>query len=228
MIEENERITEIKLYLEQLFGKEDHELEQVNKNCSSLNLPQIQVPSHVGKLIHVIVQIKKPKNVLEIGTLGGYSTIWIAKALTPDSRITTIEINPQNLAIAKDNAKIAGLEDKISFIEGDALAILKNLAEQKEQKFDLFFVDADKENYLNYLALIKEIAEDEAVILSDNLIPKWKKINHPHPKDQMAKAIYQYNQQITNDPDLTTAIMSTLVGIVPRIDGLGISYFKKI
>jgi predicted O-methyltransferase YrrM len=227
MSEQPDRITEVKEYIEELFGKEESTMHQVKNNCIQSNLPQIHVPSHVGKLISVIVQIKKPKNVLEIGTLGGYSTIWIAKALRQDAKITTIDINPQNLAIAKENAKIAGIEDKIVFLEGDALIILQEMVKSKMQKYDLFFIDADKENYSNYLSLIKEIATDEAVVLSDNLIPKWKKIGSPHPKDQMAKAIYQYNHQIATDPALTTAIVSTLVGEVPRIDGLGVSIIKS-
>lgn len=226
MSEPNDRITEVKEYIEELFGKEEADLQQIKKNCVQSQLPQIQVPSHIGKFINLIVQIKKPKNVLEIGTLGGYSTIWIAKALEHDAKITTIDINPQNLAIAKENAKIAKVDHKISFLEGDALILLKEMFESNASKYDFFFIDADKENYLNYLSLIKLIAADGAVILSDNLIPKWKKIGNPHPKDQMAKAIYQYNSHIVNDPNLTTSIVTTLVGEVPRIDGLGLSLFK--
>ena len=105
--------------------------------------------------------------------------------------------------------------------------ILDEMYKSNFEKFDMIFIDADKENYLNYLNKIKFLANDGALILSDNLIPKWKAIGQPHPKDEMAKSIYAFNEELVKDENLESAIISTLVGEIPRIDGLGITIFNS-
>ena len=222
-----DRIPSIKDYIENLFGQEDETLRRVRQNCETLKIPLIHVPPQVGKLLHLLTRLKKPKRVLEIGTLGGYSAIWMAKALENDGQLLTIEINSDNAKIAKANIQEANLSDKIEILEGDALDILKSWQHMPIEKFDMVFIDADKENYHAYLELIKPHLNHEALILSDNLIPKWKEIGNPHPKDMMAKAIYQYNQALAQDNQLSTAIVTTIVGQTPRVDGLGISLFMN-
>ncbi len=219
------RIGEIKSYIQTIFGENNvpffwSENEQ--------KLPPIQVPAHVGRLLYLITKIKKPSRILEIGTLAGYSTLWMAKALEEKGKIVTIEIDPKRAEIAQKHFVEAGLEHQIDLRIGDAHVVLNQMIEAKEPLFDLIFLDADKESNPDYLPLIKQLAHHEAVILSDNLIPKWRPIEQPHPKDQIAQSTYFYNQMLTQDPELETAIMSTLVGTFPRIDGMGLSiYYKK-
>ena len=227
MDEKETRIEGIKAYIEDLFGQEDQNLVMIKENCQKANLPMIHVPPHVGKLLNLILQLKKPNRVLEIGTLVGYSTIWMARALPPGGKIFTIDSESHHLALAQEHAKLCGVEQKIVFIQGKALDMLDQMILNKEEKFDLVFVDADKENYYHYLQRIKVLLNDEAVILTDNLIPKWKPIGKPHPKDMMAKSIYAYNEALVQDPQLDSAMISTLVGEIPRIDGLGISIYRR-
>ena len=222
----DQRISGIKSYIQDLFGKEDEALKNVLKKCEESQIPMIHVPPHVGKLIYILTKLKNPKNVLEIGTLGGYSTIWIAKALNEKAKLTSIEINEEHVKLAKSNANLAGFDQKITFLNGEALPLLETMRNSAQDKFDMVFVDADKENYLNYFQILKEMIEDGALILSDNLIPKWKPIGQPHPKDQMAKSIYAFNEALSQDEDFETAIATTLVGTVPRIDGLGVSLYQ--
>jgi predicted O-methyltransferase YrrM len=221
-----DRIPAIKDYIENLFAKEDAPLIEVKKACQEANLPSIHVPPSVGKFLYLLVKIKKPLRILEIGTLGGYSAIWLAKGMPQEGKLFTIEINPDNANLAKKNVELAGFSSKIEIICDDALAVLTNGAKFLEEKFDLVFIDADKENYLTYLELIKPHLNPDALIISDNLIPKWKAIGHPHPKDMMAKAIYQYNDKLAESDDFITAVTTTIVGQDLRIDGLGISLYQ--
>jgi len=164
--------------------------------------------------------------VLEIGTLGGYSTLWIGKALTSDAKMISIDLEEHHLQVATRNVQLAGLEEKITLLKGNAVLLLQEMIQNEVEKFDLVFIDADKENYHRYLQLIKKLMNQEALILSDNLIPKWKPIGKPHPKDLMAKSIYAFNEELAGDPSLDSAICSTIVGEISRIDGLGISIYQ--
>ena len=227
MDEKETRIDQIKDYIEHLFGREQEIHKEIRQNAKSEGLPLINVPPHVGKLLYILAKLKNPKRVLEIGTLCGYSTIWIAQALAKEAQIFSIDNKVHHLEIAKKNFVKAGLQDKITLYHGDALKILDEMHKSNFEKFDMIFIDADKENYLNYLNKIKFLANDGALILSDNLIPKWKAIGQPHPKDEMAKSIYAFNEELVKDENLESAIISTLVGEIPRIDGLGISIFNS-
>lgn len=228
MQESETRIEGIKDYIETLFGAEDPDLKWVRQNCIDNHLPMINVPPHVGKLLYILTKIKSPKRVLEIGTLGGYSTLWLAKALKKEAKIVSIDLEEHHLKLAKMHADHCQLSHKIEFIKGHAIEILDQMIIENHEKFDLIFIDADKENYMNYLTKVQKLANEEALILSDNLIPKWKAIGKPHPKDEMAKSIYAFNESLVLDPNLDSAIISTLVGEIPRIDGLGISIFRSI
>lgn len=213
MIED--RNSAIKDYICRLFAQEDEHLATAKMRARDADLPNIAIPSHVGKLLSFFARLQKPKRILEVGTLAGYSTLWLAKG-APDAEIITLENNPEHASIARENLK--GFS-QVRIIEDDALKVLKELT----GPFDLIFLDADKEGYPLYLPHLISLSRPGTLLLTDNLIPKAGTIENPHPKDQIAHKTYEYNQILSSHPQIETVLATTLVGDNARIDALGIS-----
>src|SRR5215204_5712506 len=136
---------DVKNYLDRRFGQESALLHLIRTSSHEEKLPDIQIPIHVGKILYLLAKIQKPQQILEIGTLGGYSAAWLAQALLPDGRLLSLEINPENAAKARDH--LQELKGKnIEIRVGHAVELLAQLAAAKEGPFDLIFIDADKEN----------------------------------------------------------------------------------
>ncbi len=218
----DDRAADLKKYTIDTFVLEDENLIFAKQNSRNNTLPPIEVPANVGKLLYLLAKLQKPKRILEIGTLGAYSTLWFEKALEPGGKIITIEIVPDHIACAKQVIKNAGKEDRIEIREGDALKILEEM--KNDPPFDLIFIDADKRNYPNYLEKVMPLTREGTLILSDNLIPKLEPINKPgHLESQR---IYEYNQKIANHPNLDSTLITTIVGESGRLDSLGFSIVK--
>jgi predicted O-methyltransferase YrrM len=197
-----------------------HALEQSDEN----ELPQINVSPNEGKLLYVLARIRGARRILEIGTLGGFSTINLARALPPDGKLISLEYSPKHAEVARGNIDHAGLSDRVEIRVGAGLDLLPRLEANGEGPFDLHFIDADKENYPNYLEWCIRLSKPGSVILSDNLIRDGKVINPPLD-DSSALAIAEYNRMITDDPRLETVILP-----IAReyIDGLGITIVREI
>jgi predicted O-methyltransferase YrrM len=133
-------------------------------------LPAIDVSPAQGKLLNLLATIAGAKRILEIGTLGGYSTIWLARALPPDGRLVTLELDPRHAMVAKANIERAGLSDLVDLRVGPALKSLEALAREGAAPFDFVFIDADKPNNRNYLGLAMKLSRPGTVIVCDNVI----------------------------------------------------------
>lgn len=221
------RTIDIKDYLGGLFGQEDEILLTIKKNAKAAKIPAIEVSSTVGKLLYCLARIQKPKRILEIGTLAGYSTVWLARALDQDGKIISLEIEPRHAAVAKKNIALAGFENQIEIREGRAQGLMDRMIQEKEGPFDLIFIDADKKNYPLYLERALQLSRAGTLILSDNLIPKEETFGSHLPGDLEANAIYQFNQEIALHPKLESVLTTTIVGKKGRIDALGISIVKS-
>lgn len=217
------RATLIKNYLSDLFAVEDEVLSSIKEKIIEHKLPNITVPSTVGKLLYCLAKIQRPQRILEIGTLAGYSTICLARALTESGTMISLEINPEYVMIARNHILLAQLEDKVEIREGVANVLMDLMISKKEAPFDLIFIDADKENYLVYLEQALKLSRPGTLILSDNLIPKGEAIGEPHPNHPEAKVIYDFNKQIATHPLLESMLATTIVGDQGRLDALGIS-----
>ncbi|MGE7945005.1 O-methyltransferase [Lysinibacillus xylanilyticus] len=147
----------------------DTELEAVLQANKAAGIPEIDVSPTQGRLLHLLAKIKGAKNILEIGTLGGYSSIWMARALPNEGKIYTLEIDSEYAFVAKQNIKNAGCENKVEIIVGDALETLPTL-KKIAPPFDLTFIDADKPNNPHYLKWALELANSGAVIIADNVV----------------------------------------------------------
>ncbi|TRC90060.1 O-methyltransferase [Mesorhizobium sp. WSM4310] len=133
-------------------------------------LPAIDVSAAQGKLLLLLVRIGSAKNVLEIGTLGGYSTIWMARALPMDGKIVTLELDPHHAKVARSNFERAGVSDQVELRVGPALESLAALSAENAGPFDLIFIDADKPNNPNYLSWAMRLSRPGTVIVCDNVI----------------------------------------------------------
>ncbi len=157
-------------YFGGLLAPSDNQLEATLKNNQDAGLPAIDVSPLQGKFLQLLVHIAAARRVLEIGTLGGYSTILMARALPADGRIVTLEFSPNHAEVARANLQSAGLLERVDLLVGRALDTLPILAAEHHAPFDLIFIDADKQNNPEYLQWALKLARPGTVIVVDNVV----------------------------------------------------------
>jgi predicted O-methyltransferase YrrM len=149
---------------------EDAALEAALADCSAAGLPPIAVTPAQGKLLELLVRIQGARRILELGTLGGYSTIWLARGLPSDGSIVTLELDPHHAEVAEVNLERAGVREMVQVRVGAALQTLPELHAEGAGPFDLIFIDADKVNYPGYLEWSLKLARPGSVIIGDNVV----------------------------------------------------------
>ena len=165
-----ERWTEVDRYLTDRYAPPDAALDATLAASAAAGLPSIQVSPPQGKLLGLLAHIRGTRRILEIGTLGGYSTLWLARALPPDGRLITLELNPRHAEVARANIARAGLGAVVEVREGPAIDSLSALAAEGQGPFDLIFIDADKPAYPEYLAWALRLSRRGTVIVADNVV----------------------------------------------------------
>ncbi len=205
---------ELYKYITDTFIQEDDMLKQIVADTEAMNIPLIQVSPETGKLLGMFVKMISAKNVLEIGTLTGYSTIWMARALPPEGRVITLELTKAHADEALSNYKKAALDNKIELILGKALDSLDTLT---GRKFDLVFIDADKENCVNYFNKVIHMVRTGGLIITDNTLRRGEVID-PDPGPG-AQGIIAYNKLVANDDRVESLL-------VPIDDGITLSFVK--
>ena len=164
--------TAVDQYINNLVIPSDPALEGALEAGAAAGLPAISVTPAHGKLLHLLARIQGARRILEIGTLAGYSTIWLARALPANGRVITLESDPGHAEIARANIAGAGLADRVDVRLGAALDTLPRLAEQAEGPFDLIFIDADRQNLPGYFEWALKLSRRGSVILVDNVVRK--------------------------------------------------------
>jgi predicted O-methyltransferase YrrM len=157
-------------YLSGLFVSSDPALDAALSACAAAGLPEIQVSPTQGKLLHLIARMLAPRAILEIGTLGGYSAIWLARALVPGGRLISLEIDPKHAEVARANVARAGLADRVDIRIGRALDTLPRIQAEGRGPFDLVFIDADKTSNPEYFAWALKLTRPGALIVVDNVV----------------------------------------------------------
>lgn len=209
-------------YIEDLLVPSDDALARGLEDAEKAGLPPINVSPNEGKLLYLIARMARAARVLEIGTLGGYSTTWLARALPPEGRLVTLELDPRHAYVARANLVRAGVGDRVEIRVGPASASLRALIEQREPPFDLVFIDADKEGYVEYLDLSLQLVRPGSVVLADNLIRNGA-VLHRSPKDPLARGVKAFNERIAAHPRLESLILPI---IREKLDGLSISLVR--
>jgi predicted O-methyltransferase YrrM len=162
--------TAVDQYLSNLLVQPDAALTAALESNAAAELPAIDVAPNQGKFLHLLARMQRASRILEIGTLGGYSTIWLARALEPGGKLVTLEFEPKHAAVATANIARAGVADRVEIRVGAALESLADLAMENPAPFDLIFIDADKPNNPNYLKWALQFSRPGTLILCDNVI----------------------------------------------------------
>jgi len=210
-------------YIDGLFAPEDPVLTAALADADAGGLPEIQVSPGQGKFLYLLAKLAGARRILEVGTLGGYSTIWLARALPEGGRLVTLELERRHADVAAGNVERAGLVEKVEIIVGPALDSLPALAARSQIPFDLVFLDADKVNYPAYFREIMKMARPGMLILADNVIRAGTVLD-PQPNDPSAGAARDFNAMIAADPRLESIVLQQ-VGVKGH-DGLAISRVK--
>lgn len=207
----------IDTYIEELFAPPDPALEGALRRSRAVGLPEIQISPTEGKLLRLLAEIAGVRRILEIGTLGGYSTIYLAGALPEDGLLVSLEVDERNAGVARENIAEAGLESVVEVRVGDARELLAWMFEDGEGPFDLTFIDADKGGYPEYLEWALRLSRPGSLILGDNAIMGGSVIE---PEEGSAQAIRQFNERLAQDPRLSAIVLPLIRG---RVDGLAIA-----
>ena len=186
---------------------QDAVLQQVLENNKRAGLPEHDVAANQGQLLALFVQMTQAKRILEIGTLGAYSTIWMARALAPDGKIITLEADPVHAEIARQNIHLAGLQRKIELIEGPGLQSLKDFGDIPP--FDLIFIDADKPNNPGYLEWALRYSRPGTVIIGDNVVRDGEVIND-QSNDDRVQGVRRFIEMTGDNPRLTATALQTV------------------
>jgi caffeoyl-CoA O-methyltransferase len=204
-------------YVQGLFAGEDPILQELRAESGGHGMPDIAVSAEVGRLLQLLLAAIGARTVLEIGTLGGYSAIWMARALPADGRLLTLEIDPARAEVARGFVERAGLGAVVEVRAGDAAAMLPVLATEGE-RFDAVFIDADKERYPDYLEHALALVRPGGLILADNAF--WSgRVLDDDGADEGTRAVQQFNRRLAADPRL-------LATIVPIRDGLAVAVMR--
>nr|WP_294871791.1 O-methyltransferase [uncultured Pedobacter sp.] len=210
-------------YISQMLAPEDEVLRETIKSLDTAEMPQISVTANQGKFLQVIALMCNAKRVLELGTLAGYSTIWLARSLPEDGKIVTIEFDPRHANVAKQNIKNAGLLDKVDIRVGKAMDLMLEIKEAKEESFDLIFIDADKPPYAEYFEMALSLSHPGTVIICDNVIREGKVLDENSTDDRVI-GVQRFNKMLASNKNVTATILQT-VG-VKEYDGMAIAVVK--
>jgi predicted O-methyltransferase YrrM len=205
-------------YMATLFAPQDAGLSGAIAEMERENVPQINVSPVEGKLLHVLALMVGARRILEVGTLGGYSGIHLARALPEGGKLITLELEPHHAKVAQHNFEQAGVADKTEIRIGSAAESLRQMAVANEPLFDLIFIDADKDGYPEYLRLCLPLLREGGVLLGDNTLPDAILTGE-------TSGTKQYNADVAQTPGLTSIIVPILRN--HGMDGLTVSVKHK-
>jgi len=215
--------TAVDRYISELFVPPDPVLDAALQDAAQAGLPPIQVTPNQGKLLAILAQSIGARSILEIGTLGGYSTIWLGRALPPGGNLLTLELNPKHAGIALANIRRAGLDELVELRLGAALDTLPQLLAEGRGPFDLVFIDADKPNAANYFAWALKLTRPGSLIITDNVVRKGALID-ANSQDQDVQGMRRFTESLAAETRVS-AIVTQTVGSKGH-DGFAIAIVK--
>ena len=205
------RWTAVDRYLTDLLVPPDPALAAALEASAAAGLPAHQVSASEGKLLHLLARLVGARRILEIGTLVGYSTIWLARALPPDGRLVTLELDPRHADVARANLGRAGLGNVVDVRVGRAVESLRRLAADGSGPFDLVFIDADKETNPDYLAWALRLSRPGTVIVADNVV-RGGAILDGASADPSVRGVRRFVELVAGEPRLTATAIQTVGG----------------
>ncbi|HCH7893114.1 O-methyltransferase [Raoultella ornithinolytica] len=194
-------------YLIDALIPQDPLLSQVLANNQRAGLPAFDVAANQGQFLALLVRMVRAQRVLEIGTLGGYSTIWMARELPEDGELLTLEADPRHAAVARENLRLAEVDKQVTLREGPALQTLESLGDRPP--FDLIFIDADKPSNPDYLRWALRYSRPGTLIIGDNVVRDGEVVN-PRSEDDRVQGVRRFIEMMARDPRLTVTALQTV------------------
>ena len=201
--------TEVDRYFSAALIKPDRKLDAALKANRKAELPAIDVTPLQGRFLDLLVRVTGARRVLEIGTLGGYSTLWLARAIPDNGLVVTLELEPKHASIAQRNIEKAGLSQRVDLRIGSAAESLAALVAGSADPFDFIFIDADKAGYPDYLKWSMKLSHPGTVIVADNVVRDGKVIDPKNP-DPNIQGVRRFTRLIAREPRLSTTVLQTV------------------
>jgi len=206
-----DRWTAVDRYAAETLLGADSALDSVQEASTAAGLPSISVSASQGKLLFILARAMGARRILELGTLGGYSAIWLARALPPDGLLVTVELDPKHAAVAKRSFDRAGVAGVIDVRIGPALDVLPEIDSEGLGPFDFVFIDADKERYPEYLEWSIRLCRPGSLIVADNVVREGA-VTDSKSEDSAVQGVRRFLASIADDPRVTATVIQT-VGI---------------
>jgi predicted O-methyltransferase YrrM len=204
-----EQWTAVDRYIGETVVPSDPALDAAIEASAKAELPAIAVTPNQGKLLQILARLVNAQKVLEIGTLGGYSTIWLARALPETGRLISLEVNPKHAEVARGSIERAGLSKKVEIRLGRALDTLPKLAREASRPFDLIFIDADKASIPEYFTWSLKLSRPGSVIIVDNVVRKGAVID-ADSSDEDVRGVRRLNEMLATDKRVTATTIQTV------------------
>ncbi len=204
-----ERWSQVDEYYSEILIAPDAALDSALERSNAAELPAINVAANQGKMLMIFAQMQKAERILEIGTLGGYSTIWLARGLPKEGKLITLEYEQKHADIARENIKIAGLSDQVEIRVGSAIDTLPALVKEGCPAFDLIFIDADKPGYSEYFRWCMQLSRRGTVIIADNVVRDGQ-VTDPDCEDERVQGIRQFNEVVAKEKRFTATAIQTV------------------
>jgi predicted O-methyltransferase YrrM len=220
----DERWSAVDRYITDHLLPGDPALDAALAASDAAGLPQISVTPNQGKLLHLLARMQGARTILEIGTLGGYSTIWLARALPPGGRLVTLEADPKHAEVARANIARAGLAEIVEVRVGRALDLLPRLAAEDRPPFDFLFVDADKPSNPEYLAWTLRLSRPGSVIIFDNVVRSGA-VADASSEDPNVRGVRRLYEALAAEPRVSATAVQTVGS--KGYDGLAIAYVTE-
>ncbi len=201
--------SQVDQYITDLLVSPDASVSAALDSSSAAGLPAIAVSPPQGKLLSLLVQATGARRVLEIGTLGGYSTIWLARGLPSGGKVLTLELEPKHAEVARENVARAGLASTVEIRVGAAADSLRALAAEHAKPFDFAFIDADKGGYPEYLTLVVPLLRVGGMIVADNVVREGA-VADPASTDDQVRAVREFHERIAAKPELGATTIQTV------------------
>lgn len=201
--------TAIDEYITDLLVKPDAALNEALASSAAAGLPSINVSPCQGKMLHILARGHAARNILEIGTLGGYSTIWLARALPEGGRLLSLEIDPKHAEVAQKNITRAGVANRVEIRLGKALDSLAQIQTERQAAFDFIFIDADKPNNSNYFQWALRLSRPGALIVVDNVVRSGKVVDSGNTEANV-EGVRRLNELMSSEPRVTVTEIQTV------------------
>ena len=200
--------TAVDRYITDTLVPSDAALDAALRASADAGLPAIHVSPNQGKLLMMLAMVRGARSILEIGTLGGYSTIWLARGLTQGGRLVTLEADAKHAEVARDNLGRAGLSDNVEVVVGRAIDMLPKIAAAHRGPFDMIFIDADKVSTPDYFTWALRLSGPGSVIVVDNVVREGSIIDAGG--DASVQGIRRFNEMLAKEPRVTATALQTV------------------